>query len=107
LHGQVDAGSLCPTTMTMASVSVLAQEPELFASLRDKLYSTEDDGRDVPIPEKKSILDGMGMTEKQGGSDLRANSTQAHALGAEGRGQAYELVGHKWFFSAPMCDAHL
>jgi putative acyl-CoA dehydrogenase len=107
LHGQVDAGSLCPTTMTMASVSVLTQEPELFESLRDKLYSTEYDPRDVPIPDKKSILVGMGMTEKQGGSDLRANSTQAHPLGAEGRGQAYELVGHKWFFSAPMCDAHL
>lgn len=107
LHGQVDAGSLCPTTMTMASISVLAQEPELFESLRDKLYSTEYDPRDVPIPQKSSILVGMGMTEKQGGSDLRANSTQAHPLGAEGRGQAYELVGHKWFFSAPMCDAHL
>lgn len=107
LHGQVDAGSLCPTTMTMASISVLAQEPALFDSLRDKLYSTEYDPRDIPIPQKRSILVGMGMTEKQGGSDLRANSTQAHALGAEGRGQAYELVGHKWFFSAPMCDAHL
>ncbi len=107
LHGQVDAGSLCPTTMTMASVSVLAQEPALFETLRDKLYSTEYDARDVPIPQKKSILVGMGMTEKQGGSDLRANSTHAYPLGAEGRGQAYELVGHKWFFSAPMCDAHL
>ena len=107
LHGQVDAGSLCPSTMTMASISVLAQEPALFESLRDKLYSTEYDLRDVPIPRKKSILVGMGMTEKQGGSDLRANSTRAGPIGVEGRGQAYELVGHKWFFSAPMCDAHL
>src|SRR5690606_17129123 len=95
------------TTLFRSSVSVLAQEPELFDSLRDKLYSTEYDPRDLPIPQKKSILVGMGMTEKQGGSDLRANSTQAYPLGAEGRGQAYTLVGHKWFFSAPMCDAHL
>src|SRR5690606_31891952 len=69
LHGQLDAGSLCPSTMTMASVDVLAQEPALFDTLRDKLYATEYDARDLPISQKASILIGMGMTEKQGGSD--------------------------------------
>lgn len=108
LHGQLDAGSLCPTIMTMASVSVLAQEPALFAELRDRIDSREYDDRDVPLQDKRSILIGMGMTEKQGGSDLRANTTAARPVGAaQGRGEAYELVGHKWFYSAPMCDAHL
>ena len=57
---------------------------------------------------KRSAMIGMGMTEKQGGSDVRSNQTRAHALdGAGGRGGAYRLIGHKWFFSAPQCDAHL
>ncbi len=62
---------------------------------------------DVPLAQKASAMIGMGMTEKQGGSDVRSNQTQARAIAAGGRGGAYELVGHKWFFSAPQCDAHL
>jgi putative acyl-CoA dehydrogenase len=108
MQAQIEAGSLCPTTMTFASIPVLQKEPALYAELRDKLLSTEHDPRDLPIAQKRSILVGMGMTEKQGGSDVRTNTTVARPLGAaEGRGAAYALTGHKWFFSAPMCDAHL
>lgn len=107
MHSQVEAGSLCPTTMTFASIPVLANEPELFAQLQSKLFSCEHDAHDLPIPQKRSVLIGMGMTEKQGGSDVRTNATVARAVNGEGRGAEYALTGHKWFFSAPMCDAHL
>lgn len=107
LQGQVEGGSLCPTTMTFASIPVLANEPALFATLKDKLFSTEHDARDLPLEQKKSILVGMGMTEKQGGSDVRTNATKAVPTRGEGRGAEYAITGHKWFFSAPMCDAHL
>jgi putative acyl-CoA dehydrogenase len=107
LHGQLESGSLCPLTMTFASIPVLRREPALFSGLADKLYSREHDARDVPLAEKRSMMVGMGMTEKQGGSDVRTNQTRAYALEAGGRGGAYRLVGHKWFFSAPQCDAHL
>jgi len=107
LHGQVEAGTLCPATMTQASIPVLHREPALWDRLRDQLFSTEYDRRDVPLDQKRSIWLGMGMTEKQGGSDVRANTTRAEPVGAGGRGGEYRLTGHKWFFSAPMCDAHL
>lgn len=107
LHAQVESGSLCPTTMTFASIPVLANEPALFARLRDKLFSLEHDPRDLPLAQKTSILIGMGMTEKQGGSDVRSNATLAVPVRGQGRGAEYALTGHKWFFSAPMCDAHL
>jgi len=107
LHAQVEAGSLCPTTMTFASIPVLQKEPELFSRLQPKLFSCEHDARDLPLPQKTSMLIGMGMTEKQGGSDVRGNTSTAHPLQGEGRGALYALCGHKWFFSAPMCDAHL
>lgn len=107
MHAQVESGSLCPTTMTFASIPVLQNEPALFAALESKLFSCEHDPRDLPLEQKRSILIGMGMTEKQGGSDVRTNTTVARALRGEGRGAEYLLTGHKWFFSAPMCDAHL
>ncbi|GLU34225.1 isovaleryl-CoA dehydrogenase [Trinickia caryophylli] len=107
LHAQLESGSLCPLTMTFASVPVLRREPALFAQFAEKLYAREHDARDVPLVQKRSMMVGMGMTEKQGGSDVRTNRTQAFALDAGGRGGAYRLVGHKWFFSAPQCDAHL
>ncbi|MGN6702028.1 MAG: acyl-CoA dehydrogenase family protein [Burkholderiaceae bacterium] len=107
LHGQVEAGSLCPTVMTQAAIPVLQKEPALFARLAPKLLSMRHDPRDAPIEDKESIAIGMGMTEKQGGSDVRTNATRAEPLSAPGRGEAYAIVGHKWFFSAPMCDAHL
>ena len=107
LAGQVECGNLCPNSMTLGSLPLIQREPELWAKIGDKLLSTEYDERDVPISQKKSIWLGMGMTEKQGGSDVRANETMAVPVAESGRGQAYLLTGHKWFFSAPMCDAHL
>lgn len=107
LRAQVEDGSLCPATMTQGAIPVIAREPELWNQLKDKLLSREYDERDLPINDKKSIWIGMGMTEKQGGSDVRSNATIATPIGKSGRGEAYLLRGHKWFFSAPMCDAHL
>jgi putative acyl-CoA dehydrogenase len=107
LHAQIESGSLCPLTMTFASIPVLQREPALFETLRDKLYAREHDPRDLPLAQKRSAMIGMGMTEKQGGSDVRSNQTHAYAIDGGGRGGAYRLVGHKWFFSAPQCDAHL
>ena len=103
LHGQVEAGSLCPATMTQAAIPLLAREPALFASLRQALFSRAHDPSDRPVANKPSIWVGMGMTEKQGGSDLRRITTAAVAQ-ADG---SHALTGHKWFFSAPMSDAHL
>ena len=107
MEGQVEAGSMCPLSMTQASIPVLSKEPGLWAKYGDKLMSNSYDPRDVPIEQKSSIWIGMGMTEKQGGSDVRANTTTATPIGAGGRGGEYLIRGHKWFFSAPMCDAHL
>lgn len=107
LQGQIESGSLCPITMTFASIPVLQQEPVLFTALKAKLFSREHDARDLPLPQKNSILIGMGMTEKQGGSDVRSNSTLARPITKQGRGADYLLTGHKWFFSVPMSDAHL
>ena len=98
LSGQVECGNLCPNSMTLGSISLIQKEPELWAKIGDKLLSTEYDERDLPIAQKKSIWIGMGMTEKQGGSDVRANETFAVPVNDSGRGQAYLLTGHKWFF---------
>jgi len=111
MQGQVEAGTLCPTTMTFAAVPLLQREPagaiDFAGQWLPALYSREFDAADAPLSAKRSALIGMGLTEKQGGSDLRAVSTRAVPLGAPGRGNAYELVGHKWFFSVPQADAHL
>ena len=105
MASQVEAGTMCPATMTQASIPLLAREPALAGLTNERLLSTEYDARDVPIAEKRSIWIGMGMTEKQGGSDVRANATVATPLGSSDR--EFTLRGHKWFFSAPMSDAHL
>ncbi len=107
LQSQVESGTTCPSMMTWAAIPLLQREPALWAQLRDQLYSDEYDARDVPIDQKRSIYVGMGMTEKQGGSDVRANTTRATPIAAGGRGGEFLIRGHKWFFSAPMCDAHL
>ncbi|MET1115432.1 MAG: acyl-CoA dehydrogenase family protein [Comamonas sp.] len=107
LHAQVEQGSLCPGTMTMASIPVLQKEAALWPQLQAGLYSDVYDARDLPLAQKQSLWIGMGMTEKQGGSDVRSNTTRATPLGAGGRGGEYLLRGHKWFFSAPLSDAHL
>ncbi len=106
LQGQIDAGHGCPVTMTFAAVPALVGSP-VAAEWLPKILSKSYDPRNAPHMDKQALTIGMGMTEKQGGSDVRANTTHAYALGSEGEGQAYELIGHKWFTSAPMCDGFL
>lgn len=103
LHYQAEPGSSCPLTMTHAAVPALRREPAL-REWADKAAQPHYDGRDLPMADKRGVTIGMGMTEKQGGSDVRANATRATPLAADGE---YALVGHKWFFSAPMSDAFL
>jgi putative acyl-CoA dehydrogenase len=104
---QVEAGVQCPVTMTYGAVPALKRQPEIAAEWLPRLYSRSYDPGFRPAAEKTGALIGMGMTEKQGGSDLRANITRAEPVAGRGPGQAYRLTGHKWFFSAPMCDAFL
>jgi putative acyl-CoA dehydrogenase len=103
LHHQAEPGTSCPLTMTHASVPVLLGEPAL-ADWASKAAAPHYDPREVPVAEKVGITLGMGMTEKQGGSDVRANTTRAEPLAGDGE---YALVGHKWFMSAPMSDGFL
>ncbi|MCW4454767.1 acyl-CoA dehydrogenase family protein [Flavobacterium sp. MXW15] len=103
LHHQAEAGTSCPLTMTHAAVAVLQQQPAL-SEWASKAAAPVYDPRDVPIADKAGITLGMGMTEKQGGSDVRSNATTATPLSSPGE---YALVGHKWFFSAPMSDGFL
>ncbi|HYG05505.1 MAG TPA: acyl-CoA dehydrogenase family protein [Stenotrophomonas sp.] len=103
LHHQAEAGTSCPLTMTHAGVAVLRQEAAMAEWTR-KAAAPAYDAADVPIAAKTGITLGMGMTEKQGGSDVRANATVATPLAEDGE---YALVGHKWFFSAPMSDGFL
>ncbi|MBQ0778814.1 MAG: acyl-CoA dehydrogenase family protein, partial [Pseudomonas sp.] len=107
LHNQIEAGSCCPMTMTYACVPALKLQPDLAEKWLPKILSRQYDPRNLPIEQKTGATIGMAMTEKQGGTDVRANTTRAFAVGLGGPGQAYELVGHKWFCSAPMCDAFL
>ena len=107
LHSQAEAASGCPLTMTFAAVPALRLQPEIADIWVPKILATEYDPRNVGIEQKAGVTIGMAMTEKQGGTDVRANTTRAYPVGIGGPGQAYELVGHKWFCSAPMCDAFL
>ena len=107
LMAQVEAAHGCPVTMTSAVVPALLQQPDLAAQWLPKITALAYDHRNIPMEQKTAITVGMAMTEKQGGSDVRANTVRAHALGVGGPGQAYELLGHKYFVSAPMCDAFL
>ncbi|OON63152.1 isovaleryl-CoA dehydrogenase [Massilia sp. KIM] len=115
LFGQLENGAQCPVTMTYASVPALRRHPVLAAHWLPKILSREYDPRSLPLAHKRGALIGMGMTEKQGGTDVRANTTRAAPLlpaeasarfGAAGEG-AHRIVGHKWFFSVPQSDAHL
>ena len=107
LHNQADQGTSCLLTMTYACVPSLEHQPELANEWLPRIVSTTYDGRSIPAWEKTGNTIGMGMTEKQGGSDVRVIQTRATPVSAPGPGQLYELVGHKWFFSAPMSDAHI
>jgi putative acyl-CoA dehydrogenase len=103
LVSQTDYGHGCPISMTYSAFPALQREPRLFEEWAPRITSTEYDPRFVPALEKRGVLIGMGMTEKQGGSDVRANTTRAEP---QGQG-VYALTGHKWFCSAPMSDAFL
>ncbi|WP_327233781.1 acyl-CoA dehydrogenase family protein [Streptomyces sp. NBC_01317] len=106
--GQVEAGNTCPLSMTHAAVPALRVEPALAADWEPRLTSRVYDPGLRPAGEKSGVLFGMGMTEKQGGSDVRANTTSARRLDSgTGAGDEYLLTGHKWFCSAPMCDGFL
>jgi putative acyl-CoA dehydrogenase len=104
---QIEAGHGCPISMTHAAIPALRAQPEVAAEWEPRLLSLSYDPGLRPAAEKRGNLAGMGMTEKQGGSDVRANTTRAEPIGAGGPGREYLLTGHKWFCSAPMCDVFL
>ena len=103
----VEAGHCCPLSMTFAAVPALRRQPEIAAEWLPRLTSTAYDPRSAPASGKTGALCGMAMTERQGGSDVRANTTRARPLGRRDTGEPYALTGHKWFCSAPMSDAFL
>ncbi len=104
---QAESGVGCPISMTYSAIPALRKQPELAAEWEERFLSLDYDERSLPAERKSGALCGMAMTEKQGGSDVRANTTTATPLNGGGPGAEYELVGHKWFCSAPMCDAFL
>jgi putative acyl-CoA dehydrogenase len=106
LQAQVEAGSCCPLTMTFAAYPVIRRWPEV-ADWEPRLLGTEYEPRLLPRERKRAVLVGMAMTEKQGGSDVRANTTRALPAEATFGAGAFALLGHKWFCSAPMSDAFL
>ena len=103
MQSQVEPGHGCPITMTFAASPVIAREPALAREWLPRLHSRIYDPANAPASDKRGATCGMAMTEKQGGSDVRANTTRAVETGAG----TYEITGHKWFVSAPMCDAFL
>lgn len=107
LFTELEPSILCPVSMTYAATPALRGNPAVAGDWFAKLSNTAYDPRLVPLAQKAGVTMGMGMTEKQGGSDVRANTTRGTAAGSDAWGRRYELVGHKWFFSAPMCDAFL
>ncbi len=103
MQAQIEQGSLCPITMTYGAIPAIRTDSKLAREWLPKLLSREYDPSDQPFVQKRGGLIGMGMTEKQGGSDVRANTTRAERQ-PDG---CYRITGHKWFFSAPQSDAHL
>jgi putative acyl-CoA dehydrogenase len=106
LYNFAEIGVLCPVTMTFAAVPTLRQQPDLAAEWEPKIVSDRYDPRFMPVSKKTGATIGMAMTEKQGGSDVRANTTRAVPVNG-GKSGEYLLTGHKWFCSAPMCDGFL
>jgi putative acyl-CoA dehydrogenase len=104
---QAESGVGCPISMTYSAIPALRKQPELAAEWEERFLSLDYDEASAPAEHKRGALCGMAMTEKQGGSDVRANTTTATPLNGGGPGAEYELLGHKWFCSAPMCDAFL
>ncbi len=104
LLAQNELGHTCPVSMTFSSIAALRCDLELTSQWEARILSPKYDPRFLPAGEKSGVLVGMGMTEKQGGSDVRANTTRAERLG---QSREFLITGHKWFCSAPMCDAFL
>ncbi|MGX5201409.1 acyl-CoA dehydrogenase family protein [Aliikangiella sp. IMCC44632] len=107
LHTQADPGSGCPLTMTFSAVPAIKHQPDIAKVWLPKITANHYDPQNRPFHEKQGVTIGMAMTEKQGGSDVRANTTKALPIDLRGGGKSYLLTGHKWFCSAPMCDAFL
>ena len=108
MFNQVEGGVMCPMAMTYSAIPPLQTTPALADEWIPRLLSSQYDARDIPVTEKTGATMGMFMTEKQGGSDVRSNSTAATPVGSKtGIGTEYRLTGHKYFCSAPMCDAFL
>ena len=107
MQSQVEAGHGCPITMTFAAIPTIRKQESIAKQWEPLITSRIYDPRNIPAHEKNGVTIGMAMTEKQGGSDVRANTTRAFPVGHRGSGEVYELVGHKYFVSAPMCDAFL
>jgi len=105
--GRAEAGIGCPISMTYSVIPALRTQPELAAEWEPRFLSASYDPANAPAEGKAGALAGMGMTEKQGGTDVRANTTAARPVNGGGPGAEYELTGHKWFMSAPQCDAFL
>ena len=104
---QVEAGHVCPITMTHAAIPAVQQQSDIAETWLPKLLSLDYDPALKPAQAKTGVTIGMGMTEKQGGTDVRTNTTRAVPVSKKGGGAKYLLTGHKWFMSAPMCDAFL
>ncbi len=107
MRHQIDEGHGCPISMTYSAIPTLRIQPEIAAEWEPRALSNDYDSRFIPATQKRGALFGMAMTERQGGSDVRANTTRATAIGRRGPGEEYLITGHKWFCSAPMCDAFL
>lgn len=107
LHNQGECGTTCPTTMTFAATPALQHQPDVAQRWVPLVTAPHYDGRNIPWYEKRGLTIGMAMTEKQGGSDVRANQSIAKPAGKRGGGELYKLTGHKWFCSAPMSDGFL
>jgi len=107
LFTELEPSVLCPVSMSYAVAPALRANPHVHAAFGAGLAATRYDARFVPASRKTALTMGMGMTEKQGGSDVRTNTTRAEFDADSSWGRAYKLTGHKWFFSAPMCDAFL
>ena len=107
MAAQMESGHCCPITMTHAAIASLLHEPALARTVLPKLLARSYDPRFAPFQKKQAMTVGMGMTERQGGTDVRANTTSAVPVNGTGPGKGYAITGHKWFLSAPMSDAFL
>jgi putative acyl-CoA dehydrogenase len=107
MAAQMEAGHCCPITMTNAAVPVLLQQPDVAAEWLPRILPFDYDPSFAPAAAKSAVTLGMGMTEKQGGTDVRASTSMASPLAGGGPGKEYRITGHKWFMSAPMSDAFL